>query len=69
MNSKLIIGLILIGVVTLFSIQNSALVDIQILFWKIAIPRSLMIFLVLFIGICIGWFFRGHFIKKEKSKS
>ncbi|MDX2425588.1 MAG: LapA family protein [Cycloclasticus sp.] len=50
--------------VVIFIIQNAAVVDIQLLFWKISMSRSLMMFFVLLIGFVIGWITCGHFHKK-----
>ncbi|HEY9052150.1 MAG TPA: LapA family protein [Gammaproteobacteria bacterium] len=61
MNIKLISILILLGLVVLFIIQNVAVVEIQFLFWSISISRSLLMFLVLAIGMIIGWFLHSHF--------
>lgn len=64
MNNKIYIGVALIIMVVIFVIQNAAVVDIQLLFWKISMSRSLMILFVLAIGFIIGWITYGHFHKK-----
>ncbi len=61
MNIKLVTVLILAGLVVLFIIQNVAVVEIQFLFWSIHMARSLLLFLVLAIGMIIGWFLHSHF--------
>ena len=68
MNYKLILILILAGLILLFIIQNVAVVEIQFLFWSIQISRSLLIFLLLAIGIIIGWFLHGY-LKQRKGES
>jgi putative membrane protein len=68
MNYKLILVLILTGLAVLFIIQNVAIVEIQFLFWSIQMSRSLLIFLLLAIGIIIGWFLHGY-LKYRKGKS
>jgi putative membrane protein len=60
MNHKLILILILAGLAVLFIIQNVAVVKIQFLFWSIQMSRSLLIFLLLTIGIIIGWFLHSY---------
>lgn len=67
MNSKLILILTLAGLAVLFIIQNVAIVEIQFLFWSTRMPRSLLIFLLLAIGIIIGWFLHGY-LKHRKEK-
>ena len=56
MNYKKILILILAGLAALFIIQNMAVVEIQFLFWSVSLSRSLVIFLLLAVGIAIGWF-------------
>ncbi len=51
---KTIIMLLLIIAVLIFAIQNVAAVEIQFLFWSFAIPRALMILLLLGTGFVIG---------------
>jgi len=65
MNVKAYIGLTLLLLVVIFIVQNAAVIDIQLLFWKISMSRSLMIFFVLAIGIVIGWITAGHFHRKH----
>ena len=64
---RLIIAGILLAVVLVFALQNVAIVEVQFLFWGIQLPRSLLIFLVLVIGIIAGWFLKGAF-RKSRSK-
>ena len=52
--------LVLVGLVVLFIIQNVAVVEIQFLFWATQMPRSLLMFLLLAIGIIIGWFLHSY---------
>jgi uncharacterized integral membrane protein len=55
-NAKLLLVLVLLGAAVLFIIQNVAVVEIQFLFWSMQLSRSLLMFLVLVVGILIGWF-------------
>ncbi|MBT8090056.1 MAG: LapA family protein [Gammaproteobacteria bacterium] len=61
MTLKLLVTTALIVLVMIFAVQNAAVVDIELLFWDVAIPRSLLIFMMLFVGIVIGWFLRSVF--------
>ena len=63
MTSKLVITTGLILLVMIFAIQNAATVEIKLLFWDVALPRSLLIFMMLLIGVIIGWFLRSVFRK------
>lgn len=68
-NVKLIASLVLIGLIVLFIAQNTAVVEIWLLFWKVSMSRSLMIFSVLLIGIVAGWLLRSHFLHKRSERS
>ena len=69
MTSKLVITTGLILLVMIFAIQNAATVEIKLLFWDVALPRSLLIFMMLLIGVIIGWFLRSVFRKlKNQTK-
>lgn len=61
MKARLIATAILILIVVIFLIQNAAVVEIRLLFWEIAVPRSLLIVAMLVIGILIGWFARAMY--------
>ena len=58
---KSLITAVLIVLVMIFAIQNAAIVEIRLLFWEVAFPRSLLIFMMLLVGIVIGWFTRSIF--------
>jgi uncharacterized integral membrane protein len=55
LNYKKIISLVLAALTILFILQNIAVINISFLFWTFFISRSVLIFLVLLIGIVIGW--------------
>lgn len=61
MTFKLVLTTALIVLVMVFAVQNAAVVDIRLLFWDVAFPRSLLIFMMLLIGAVIGWFLRSAF--------
>jgi putative membrane protein len=67
MNAKLILILVLVGLAVIFIIQNVAIVEIQFLLWSFQMSRSLLIFLLLTIGILIGWFLQA-FMRHRRSK-
>ena len=66
MNYKMLTIMILSGLVVLFIVQNVAVVEIQFLFWSTQMPRSLMMFLLLAIGILIGSFLHSHLKHRER---
>jgi uncharacterized integral membrane protein len=57
---KLISICTLTGVTVLFTVQNYEVVELKFLFWTLAMSRALMLFLILAVGITIGWLLRGH---------
>jgi len=56
---KLISVFTLLGLILLFTLQNSAVVELRFLFWKLAMSRALLVFMILAIGMMIGWLIRG----------
>jgi lipopolysaccharide assembly protein A len=50
----LIFVIIILSLVTIFSVQNSAPVAISFIFWKFEASLAIVIFLTLLIGIIIG---------------
>jgi len=55
MSVKLIAGLVLAGVLVLFAIQNAEPVEFAFLIWTFALSRALMMFILLAIGVLLGW--------------
>jgi len=64
-HTKLIIGLILLLLLVLFTLQNASVVSINFLFWEFSTSRALMIFFVLATGIIIG-LIAGTYIQSHK---
>jgi putative membrane protein len=62
---RLIVTLALLAFVLVFALQNAEIVDIQLLFWTITMPRSLLIFAMLAIGVIVGWFSRSLIKESE----
>ncbi|RJQ81280.1 MAG: LapA family protein [Desulfobacteraceae bacterium] len=65
MNAKLIIGLILAFMVILFTIQNVTVMELRFLFWTLSMSRSLFMFLILSVGIILGWLLHGGFNRRK----
>ena len=68
MQAKLIVSLILAGLTVLFIVQNVAVVEIQFLFWKMAMSRSLFMFVILAVGILVGWSLHGYHSYRRRTK-
>lgn len=54
MHARTYVGLALLLVVIVFTLQNTDVVTVHFLFWKVAVSRALMIFTVLVAGIVVG---------------
>ena len=58
MMADRIFAVILIILVLVFVLQNIEVVKVSFLAWDISMPRALMIFGALIIGIIVGWLAR-----------
>lgn len=67
MKLKLLITVVLLTLVIVFMIQNAAVVEVRFLFWDAAIPRSILILMMLIIGIAVGWFVRAMYRLSRKT--
>ena len=67
MSAKLIIALILSGIGVVFLIQNVEVITITFFFWSFAISQALLVFLLIALGICVGWLLHRHSPKKKKA--
>lgn len=65
MNYKLGVSVGLAALILLFVFQNTSVVELQFLWWRVAMSRALLIVLVLSIGMAIGWLLGGHFARKQ----
>ncbi|MEJ2553277.1 MAG: LapA family protein [Gammaproteobacteria bacterium] len=54
-RAKWTLSLILVAVVLLFALQNTQVVEVRLLFWKLSMSRVLLIFLLLAVGAILGW--------------
>lgn len=65
MKYKLLLTLGLAVVVVLFVVQNTEVVEIRFLFWKMAMSRALVMLFVLIVGIAAGWVLHGYSRRKH----
>jgi uncharacterized integral membrane protein len=66
MSKKNIVIIALAALFVLFVVQNTKIVEVQLLFWTVSMSRSLMLLGTLFIGLIGGWFLCRAKIKKKK---
>ena len=50
-----ILFILLIGVVLIFVVQNTQVVDVKFLFWSLSMSRALILLITLAIGLVGGW--------------
>ena len=55
MNWKLWVVLVLLGLLGIFVLQNTRVVEVRFLFWRLEMSRALMLFGVLGAGLVVGW--------------
>jgi len=65
-RTKLTVILVLTGVVLLFTLQNTQVVEVQFLFWKLSMSRVLLIFLLLAVGAILGWVANSAFRNRSR---
>ncbi|MFN3231304.1 MAG: LapA family protein [Alphaproteobacteria bacterium] len=54
-------GMLLLGLLVLFAIQNVAMVEVNFMFWAVRLPRSILLFLTFGAGAILGWVWaRAH---------
>ena len=66
MNLKLSGLFILVALAVLFMLQNTHVVELHFLFWKMSMSRALMFAFLVVIGIAIGWLLRGYVLHRAK---
>ena len=59
--------LVLVGVVLLFTLQNTQVVEVRLLFWTLSMSRVLLIFLLLAVGAILGWVANSTFRHRARS--
>ncbi len=64
MNAKKIVILILVALAVIFFLQNTEVVEVRFIFWKLSMSRVLMLTGSLIVGLIIGLFLRGVRAKK-----
>lgn len=56
----------LLVIFMIFILQNTQVVEIEFLFWKLSLSRVILLLGALFIGILVGLFFGWETSKKRK---
>ena len=58
-NVRLISALVLAALIVVFTLQNTSSVTVKLFVWSVTTSRALMLFVVLVIGIALGWLLRS----------
>ncbi|MEF8792964.1 LapA family protein [Thiohalorhabdus sp.] len=66
MYYKLLTALILLILVLIFIFQNTQMVTIEFLAWRVETARGVMALVILLIGVIIGWLGRGQWAHRKK---
>ena len=64
---KTIIAIVLLSIFTVFILQNTEVVEIRFLLWKMSLSRVILLFGSLVTGILIGLFIGWEFSSGEKT--
>jgi len=67
MKVKMILGLILVILVVLFTLQNTEVVALRFLWWEFAMSRVLMFLLVFAVGLLTGFLLGSHLRSRPTS--
>ena len=59
-NLKLFFAAVLGALLLLFAIQNTAQVELSVLFWTFEARRIVVISLSFLVGLAIGWLLKAH---------
>lgn len=60
MKAKWIVILVLLALFGIFTLQNIEVVSIRFFFWTFSLSRVLLLFIMLLIGVLIGYFLGSH---------
>ena len=68
MSLKLTAGLVLASLIVLFAVQNAEPVEFRFLIWTFALSRALMMFILLAIGVLLGWMMHAVSAYRERKQ-
>ena len=68
MSVKLIASLVLATLIVLFAVQNAEPVEFRFLIWTFALSRALVMFILLTIGVVLGWMMHAVSAYRERKQ-
>ncbi|MFB6286294.1 MAG: lipopolysaccharide assembly protein LapA domain-containing protein [Candidatus Bipolaricaulia bacterium] len=66
-NVRLISALVLAALIVIFALQNTEATTVELFAWSITTSRALMLFVVLVVGIALGWLLRSLQQRRRRS--
>jgi lipopolysaccharide assembly protein A len=69
MHGRAILIALLVALPVIFVLQNTQVVEIHFLFWKLSMSRVLIILLLLVIGMLAGWLLHSLFSSRKAHRS
>jgi uncharacterized integral membrane protein len=57
---KLVGALALVGLVIIFTLQNTETIGVDLLFWELDASGAIFVFLNTAVGVVVGWVARGR---------
>jgi len=66
---RLISSVTLVLLALIFTLQNTEVVNINFLLWHFSMSRVLLIFILLLLGVVIGWLLHSHTQQRKKTKT
>lgn len=69
MNLKLVLVLLLSSMAVLFIAQNTDIVEIGFLYWRLSMSSALLIFFSLAAGFTLGWFLHSYLLYRKSKEN
>lgn len=57
---RLVGTLLLVGLVIIFTLQNTETIGVDLLFWELDASGAIFVFLNFAVGVVVGWLIRGR---------
>jgi uncharacterized integral membrane protein len=65
---NIIIGTLIGLIVIVFAILNTELIKVDLLFWQFSTPSAILLVIVFFLGLLVGWIFCALKTRKKLKK-
>jgi uncharacterized integral membrane protein len=68
MKNKIISSVALLLIVVLFTLQNTEVINIRVLFWTLPVSKALLMFILLGLGVLTGFFLGSYSRKRDGAR-